>query len=47
MSSVYMDRASYQTLDATGVKRLIDRHMLAGADKYHHLQGHGHRVFFG
>lgn len=38
MSSVYMDRASYQTLDATGVKRLIDRHMLAGADKYHHLQ---------
>lgn len=38
MSSVYMDRASYQTLDEAGIKRLIDRHMLADADKYRHLQ---------
>lgn len=38
MSSVYMDRASYQTLDEAGIKRLIDRYMLTGADKYRHLQ---------
>ena len=38
MSSVYMDRASYQTLDAAGVKRLIDRHMLVDEGKYRHLQ---------
>ena len=33
-----MDMASYQTLDEAGIKRLIDRYMLTGADKYHHLQ---------
>ena len=38
MSSVYMDRASYETLDAAGVKRLIDRHMLVDEGKYRQLQ---------
>lgn len=38
MSSVYMDMASYQTLDAAGVKRLIDRHMLVDEGNYRQLQ---------
>lgn len=38
MSAVYMDMASYQTLDAAGVKRLIDRHMLVDEGKYRQLQ---------
>ena len=33
-----MDMASYQTLDAAGVKRLIDRHMLVDEGKYRQLQ---------
>jgi SPP1 family phage portal protein len=38
VSAVYMDMASYQTLDAAGVKRLIDRHMLVDEGKYRQLQ---------